>query len=83
MKPIKAYHGTNPLNGQAILSSGFFLEGTWFAFEKRYAIKFGGPVVFTVEFDGAGFKGDHDWQFHLRTPLPLKRLIGVEGMEWR
>ena len=79
----KAYHGTSPENARAIMESGAFRVGTWFADEKADAIKFGGLVVFTVELDPKGFKNGNpdDWQFHLRDPLSVDVVTNVEGME--
>lgn len=84
---VTAYHGTTPENAKAILADGFFRKGTWFAYHKAESIKFGGPVVFTVELEPSGFKGEDSgsaydgWQFHLRDPLSTDVVTHIEGME--
>ena len=78
---ITAYHGTSPENARKILSCGYFYAGTYFAFRKQDAVKFGGPVVFKAEFDPIGFNNTNlddpinDWQFHLRTTLDVDSTV--------
>lgn len=93
---IIAYHGTSVVNAESIKKEGFRPE-TWFAFEKEYAIRFGGSsdgltteVVFTVEFQedpyfwqgGTGDPAD-DWQFHLREWLPPDAIKQIEPENWQ
>lgn len=67
-KYLLAYHGTNKKNANSIKKTGF-RKGTYFAYYKEDAIKFGGDHIFTVRFlkDPKKWKGEKDgWQFHLR-----------------
>lgn len=77
-----AYHGTNRICAESIERHGF-RKGTYFAFRRLHAIKFGGLFVFKVELsddpelwkvDGGlmdlSKAGTSDcWQFHLTIPL--------------
>ena len=50
-KIIVAYHGTSKENHDKILKSGYFKKGTWFAFDKKDAIHYGGLFVFKCYFN--------------------------------
>ena len=65
-----AFHGTSAANAESIHQEGF-RAGTYFAFDVKDAIAFGGRHVFKVNFSGGHFEGIPDgWQFHLRDPYP-------------
>lgn len=71
----EAYHATTIEGASAILASGVFKRGSYFAFDVNDALRFAGPVVFKGEFETARFKGEPDgWQFWLREDLPLASL---------
>ncbi len=83
-RTVTAYHGTSPENARAILDSGAFRENTWFAYKKWVSLKFGGPIVFVVKLDRAGFRNIDvgpmaAWQFHLREPLSTDVVTHMEG----
>ena len=66
-----AYHGTTQENAKQIRKTGFRAK-TYFAFERVNAEKFGGPIIFTVEFsdDPKMWHGESDgWQFWIRESL--------------
>jgi hypothetical protein len=71
------YHGTSQKNARKILTSGYLKENTWLAKKKRYAVKFGGPVVFTVSL--VPNKTPMGWQICLAERLSIKtaRVSGV------
>ena len=72
---MRAFHGTDtPEKRDSILREGF-REGTWFAFNIRDALHYGGPYVFEAEFDPALFSEGVDWQFHILKPLPASVII--------
>lgn len=69
---MNAYHATTFDNARAILESGIFKKGTYFAFNPVEALKWAGPIVFEAEFDEDGFKGEPcDWQFWIREDIPI------------
>lgn len=82
-----AYHGTNPKAAKSIKREGF-RKGTYFAFRKRDAIKFGGLCVFTVEFsdepilwkvegrlmDLSKAGTNKCWQFHTTIPIEMNKI---------
>ena len=49
--------------------------GTWFAFNRKNAERFGGPYMFEVEIDPACLSRDVDWQFHILEPLPAESIV--------
>ena len=64
-----AYHGTCTENVQSILDQGFKPE-TWFATEISSARFYGGPFIFSVEFNDDlnlwhGEPWPDNWQFHI------------------
>ena len=72
---IIAYHGTSLENAREIYKSKEFKRGTYFAFKKIHAVRFGGNCVFGVKFccEPKHWKGESDgWQFHLRESWPYK-----------
>ena len=74
-----AYHGTRKKETQDMILELGFRRGTYFAFDIRDAIAYGGDFVFCVELDDdpEKWKGEPDgWQFHLRDPL------GPEVIKW-
>lgn len=76
-----AFHGTNELAARKIAVEGF-LPGTYFAYEKQWAVKFGGPYVFAVEFSDDpgmwhGFIDEEDWQFHTNIHIPATMIRGM------
>ena len=77
-----AYHGTNKEAAEKIKVEGF-RKGSWFAREKRGAVKFGGHYVFAVEFsdDPAMWHGEpweDDWQFHTAIHIPINQIRELE-----
>ena len=76
---ILAYHGTIENNVTPIQRSGF-RKGTYFAFQIKDALEFGGPYVFTVGFSSDPLKwhGIPDgWQFWIREHLPPSTIMHV------
>ncbi len=72
-KIIVAYHGTSKENHDKILKSGYFKKGTWFAFDKKDAIHYGGLFVFKCYFNKDEFLNGNkdDWQFFLNKNINL------------
>jgi hypothetical protein len=84
-KMMIAYHGTMSREiADKILKEGFKV-GTWFAKKNLAdALVHGGPYIFTVEFDPAGFKGEKfegDWQFWLRDSLGPEAIVALHHFE--
>lgn len=88
---MTVYHGTNSKAAQTIKKEGFY-KGTYFAFRKEDAIKFGGNCVFTVELsdepslwqinnrlmDLTKAGTDECWQFHTKIPIGVDKIKGYE-----
>ena len=79
------YHGTRRENVDSILESGFRV-GTYFAFKRNHAAKFGGPYVFSVRLSGDPemWHGPDDWQFHTTEVVPPSAIsrLWYKGMPW-
>ncbi len=78
------FHGTNAEAAKSIERTGF-RKGTYFAFDKGAAIKFGGSYIFSVEFSedpkhwrGSPIEEGEKWQFWLRDPIGPEMIRGLE-----
>ena len=78
---ITAYHATTREGAKAILESGEFSAGTYFAFDPAVALTFASPVLFVAQFHEDGFSGEEDgFQFWIREARPLDEL--TENKHW-
>ena len=72
---ITAYHATTIAGAKAILESGEFAKGTYFAYDPDVALSFASPILFVGQFEESGFSGEEDkYQFWLREARPLSDL---------
>lgn len=79
---VIAYHGTNKKAAESIQRTGF-MAGTWFARDKKDALTFGGPYIFSVKFsdDLEHWRGQSDgkiWQFWLRDSIGPEKIVGLD-----
>ena len=69
------YHGTNYKNYKAIIKSGKFKVGTWFAKDVVHAVKFGGEYIFMIliKWDKTPLK----WQAHCKNEISTEKILGI------
>jgi len=66
------YHGTTQENADAILASGFFKQGTFFADNMGSALHYGGDCIFEVFFPVAP---STYWEWVCPKPLLVKGFV--------
>jgi len=72
---MRAFHGTPAQEAYESIKAEGFRVGTWFAFNRKNAERFGGPYMFEGEIDTARLSCDVDWQFHILEPLPAESIV--------